>query len=161
MIRVNSLMASRLSSMKTLDNTLDGELLKIADMGICYNHGVAEVVGLQSNGKAVEIADFPDLTGYECFVNSLNVDDYLNDKLIEYGIIFIQRILGYWRLNIGVPILRSYLIADDDSSVVKFHLLRSGETWLADDLDASINCVLQVDSTDDISAIISSCFDCI
>lgn len=79
---------------------------------------------------------FPDDTGYECFVNHIHMDDFVDDNLVSAGIVFLNEISI--RLNRQLPNRQftGIISADNEGCVVRFHSIRPGEQWVGDDLEA-------------------------
>jgi len=85
--------------------------------------------------KSVTINDFPDRTGFECFVNHVHMPyDGSRTSLLaslQYAKNLQSRLAA---LDQG----RTFLVIvsiSDDNCVVRFHQCRKGEQWLADDLE--------------------------
>lgn len=89
----------------------------------------------------VKPENFPDLTGFECFVNHIRIEDqlegFLADKtaLLRQGIAFALATESQLHFKFpGRPF--NVIVAETSHGCgVRFHLVRRGEEWLADDLD--------------------------
>ena len=127
---------------------LDQELCSIADRGFVLAGDACRLEAFSSKNSHVKTSDFPDLTGYECFLNSVHVDDYVRENVVEQGFLFIERVFLGWQKLLGSRTLNALAsIEAPGSMVVKFHLLRDGESWAADPLDDYLEeAVLVVDS---------------
>ncbi|MBR8657852.1 hypothetical protein KDH83_31535, partial [Achromobacter sp. Marseille-Q0513] len=77
--------------------------------------------------------DFVDKTGLECFVNSFHIDDYVEERFLDYACLFCNTILQKWEMEGGDEILNVIVSMDDFGAVVRFHIKRSGESWLSSD----------------------------
>ena len=76
---------------------------------------------------------FIDSTGYECFVNSLDVDDYVHDNYLQQAIIFAKHIFKEFRLQeVKMPLVCMSL--DEFGLTIKFHLSRGNESFLKEEL---------------------------
>jgi hypothetical protein len=83
----------------------------------------------------VSRADFPDWTGYECFVNSIHVDDFTCYQMVETGISFLDAVAKMYKNEYPQYKFNGILGADDNGVVVRFHTRRPNEGWLADNLE--------------------------
>ena len=88
----------------------------------------------------VKPENFPDLTGFECFVNHIHIEDQLNgpaDKtaLLRQGIAFALATES--QLCFRFPGMHFNVIVAETSHGcgVRFHLVRTGEEWLRSDLE--------------------------
>jgi len=97
--------------------------------------------------NGVKINDFPDLTGYECYINKINVDDYLPTvdpkELLQYSILLV-RLLEEQLVKVDekVKIVIGFQADDVITSSVRFHKVRSKESWLAADIEKYDECIL-------------------
>ena len=93
----------------------------------------------------VSVRDFPDETGLECFANKLRMDSMFEPGLVDScplllltaGLMtarVISRELAHYRARFNVIV--SY---DGDTCAVRFHKIRSGQRWLAEDLEGYVD----------------------
>lgn len=94
------------------------------------------------------IQNFPDKTGYECFVNSVNIDDYVSDNYLEYALSFVNNTFGLWNSLKFNDELISILSMDEFGLKVKFHMARVGEQWLSDNLETYEEAILIISSSE-------------
>lgn len=128
--------------------SLDGELADIARSGFVERDGCVFLASLESFQKHVSLKNFLDRTGYECFVNSIHADDYVNADFLACARSYLFLVFEAWNKS-GLPgILQGVISGDEFDATVKFHLLRPGETWLSDDLEGYAEAVLTVESND-------------
>jgi len=135
--------------LKGLDR--DGEQLPFALSDLAAR-GVIELAGcfflgalFDKKTNAVE-ADFWDRTGWECFVNSIHVDDFAASDYLLNACLFVRSVFREWARKEGVGTLQAIISNDEYGSVVKFHLLRDGESWVGRDLEGYEESILLVDS---------------
>ncbi|AXF61878.1 hypothetical protein DVA43_21220 [Leclercia sp. W6] len=76
-----------------------------------------------------------DKTGVECFVNSFHIDDYVSERYLDYACLFCNTILNKWPLERNDKKLNMIVSMDEFGAVVKFHVIRQGETWLSNNLE--------------------------
>lgn len=99
---------------------------------------VDDCVLLKNDGERannVAAADFPDRTGFECFVNHVHRP---YDETRESLQSCIQYATGLRTQLSEIQNGRQFAVivsVSDDDCVVRFHQLRHGEHWLAEDLE--------------------------
>jgi hypothetical protein len=85
--------------------------------------------------KHVRPADFPDKTGYECFINHVHLPfDGTSASLkscLSYAIA-LQKGLSRIAENRSLQVI---VAAEDHGCTVRFHQLRKGEVWIEEDLE--------------------------
>ena len=79
--------------------------------------------------------DFPDATGYECFVNHVHVDDFVDTGMIPVAISFLDELSRGLRRDYPGRRFRGIVTEDGSSCTVRFHVVRLGEDLLSDNLD--------------------------
>lgn len=88
-----------------------------------------------NRAKHVKPSDFPDMTGLECFVNHVHMPFSGNREslisCLEY-VAVLQRELARSAVGRSLEIIVS---VSNDGCTVRFHEIRPGENWLADDID--------------------------
>ena len=84
----------------------------------------------------VQRLDFPDRTAYECFVNHVHVEDYLENgglpvlELLGRGIALAREISARLSHLHGTKCFRIIITTDGSlSCTVRFHLVRPDEDW--------------------------------
>jgi hypothetical protein len=89
--------------------------------------------------EAARIESYPDATKFEAFINHLHLDDELE---LPAGDPLVLKQAGRYAAELAELLQGEYpdeafviLIALGDSCVVRFHKRRSGESWIADDLE--------------------------
>ena len=70
------------------------ELDTIVRMGLVQVGSLFFLKKLYQNDTNATADDFIDSTGYECFVNSLHVDDYVHDNYLQQAIISWPHAVG-------------------------------------------------------------------
>lgn len=113
---------------------LNIELENLAEKGFIEKDGCHLLEGLHNINKHIPTSEFTDKTGYEAFINSVNIDDYTNENLLENGILFTRKVLKKWNHKNGT--LTSIIIMDELSTKVKIYLSRENENWLSDDIES-------------------------
>lgn len=127
---------------------LHGELLEMARSGFVGVEGCYFIGKCLSYVTNVVRNDFPDRTGYECFINSINIDDYVIDKYLDYGLCFVREVFANWRGTGFKENLNAILSMDEFGLKIKFHVVRVNESWLASDLEDYEESVMVVNSSD-------------
>jgi len=90
-------------------------------------------------------ADFPDPTGLECSANRLRMESMLDARLVRTcplllltaGLLTARAMSEALSRHRGrFNVILSY---DGESCVVRFHKIRAGERWLAEDLEGYVD----------------------
>ncbi|UEP37918.1 hypothetical protein LL998_18295 [Burkholderia ambifaria] len=91
-----------------------------------------------------------DCTGYECFVNSLHVDDYDSVSPFTQAIMLVKEVFTVWNTIQRTVKLVAVVSADQFNVVTKFHVQRPGQQWLSDNINGYDDPVMSIDSNEDI-----------
>jgi hypothetical protein len=100
---------------------------------------VSDCVLLKSESernKHLKVSDFPDRTGFECFVNHVHLPfTGSNESLtscLRYAATVQEALIPFtrdrhFRVIVTLP--------DDDDCTVRFHQIRPGENWITEELE--------------------------
>jgi hypothetical protein len=147
-MKINQAMKNALSGAR-LNVPLNSLLKGIADSGFSLGDECYFLRGIL--GKAnVARESFIDCTGYECFVNSLHVEDYDSTSPLVQAVLLVKEVFAVWNAMQRTLRLTAVVSADEFSVVTKFHLRRPGEQWLGDKIDNYDDPVMLIDSNEDI-----------
>ncbi|MBS9444379.1 MULTISPECIES: hypothetical protein [Photorhabdus] len=131
--------------------SLSSELNEIVTQGFVEMDGCFLSKKLLSYCQSNSPSNFEDEIAFECFVNSIHMEDYVNEKHFEYSIVFSNSVINKWNKDHADNL--NFIISLDDETLlptIKFHLRREGASWLNEDnLDSSIQAVLI--TTDEIT----------
>jgi len=147
-MKMNNEMARQLSEVECSWHALPPELINIASAGFDECDGcrfLSVLKGLKTNAGA---GDFPDRTGFECFINSVHIDDYVNSDYLKCGCFFLTSVFREWNAMGLTDTLQGIISTDEFGSLVKVHVLRTGESWVSDDLERYEDALLVVNSED-------------
>lgn len=121
---------------------LSKALSKLLSQGFTELDGAIVFTAMRNTGENVEAKNFPDLTGFECFVNHIHVEDQL-DRPVSTEIALLRQGIAFaleteTRLCSKFPRKRFKVIVASTAHAcgVRFHLNRPGEQWLTSDLDS-------------------------
>ncbi|MGY6126083.1 hypothetical protein ACW9YV_11460 [Paraburkholderia strydomiana] len=148
-MKTNSAMKKLLDAV-TFERALESSLGMIADRGFQTREGCHFLTALLSTATNVTKANFPDCTGYECFVNSLHIEDYANEAPLSQGLQFVMQIFGIWTASIPTMTLNAIVSADEFSVVVKFHVTRTGQQWLSENIEGYEDPIMSIESSEDL-----------
>ena len=144
-MKANKAMESLLADLPLV--VIEGELERIARSDFVERDGCIFIAALNPQSH-MGLDSFPDRTGYECFVNSVHIDDYVSDDLLATAISWLSLVLDQWN-KFGLPgVLQGSVSTDEFGATVKVHVLRPDEPWLGDDLEGYEQAVLTVNSGD-------------
>jgi hypothetical protein len=151
---INSLMHSQLRSIcwESIEKTtLPYDLNEIIEQGFVELYGCFLSKNLLTYCNSVTPDVFEDEIAFECFVNSIHVEDYVSENHFQYSIVFCNSMIRKWSKS-HAGYLNVIISLDDETLLptIKFHLKRKGVSWLDEDnLDSSIQAVLV--TTDEIN----------
>ena len=133
-ITINSLMYNQLRLINTVE--LPVELKSIIKAGVCEKNGCIVLATLSKACQHAKLADFVDYTGYECFINHLHIDDYVNENIFLTALCFMSEVSDLVKYKFPDRLFRFIIARENDSSCnVRFHRLRDGEVWLVEDIN--------------------------
>ncbi len=151
---VNYLMRPHLESICWADIeklSLPYQLNEIVEQGFVELDGCFLSKKLLSYNNSYTLDVFEDEISFECFVNSLHIEDYVSENYLSYSVIFCNSIIRRWSEDC-VGYLNVIISLDDETLLptIKFHLKRESVSWLDEDnLDSSIQAILV--TTDEIN----------
>ncbi|GEM_PF-581005 len=151
---VNYLMRPQLETVSWEDIetlSLSCELNEIIEQGFINLSGCYISKKLFSYCEDYAPDNFEDEIAFECFVNSIHIDDYVNEMYLEHAIVFCNLLIKKWQDD-HVELLNVIMSLDDETlfPTIKFHLKRNGVSWLDEDnLNSSIQGILI--TTDEIT----------
>ncbi|MCE9526871.1 MAG: hypothetical protein K8R36_12540 [Planctomycetales bacterium] len=119
-------------------------LRRIVDAGLIMVDGCCLSRELASKSHAA-LVNFPDRTGYECFVNHVHVDDFAAGHWVPEAVRFVTALCARAKREYPDQSFRAIVSTDGLSCVARFHVLRPGECWGVDDLETYDECVLVMD----------------
>ena len=110
------------------------------------NGGFAEedecvFLALLKKSAEVRRLDFADRTAYECFVNAVHIEAYLENgglppiELLGCGIALARDIIDRLSQLHGTKHFRVIVSSGGPNCAVRFHTVRSEESWVAKDLE--------------------------
>jgi hypothetical protein len=142
-VRMNRKMRSSLGEANPADfaqsEKLSEELSQLLAQGFTDLDGAIVFTAMRSIAENVNHKNFPDLTGFECFVNHIHVEELdkpiLNQTaLLRQGIAFAFATESQLRSTSPGKPFKVIVAATEHGCGVRFHLARPGEEWLASDL---------------------------
>jgi hypothetical protein len=142
---MNQKMRSRLDQASPCDfvkgENLSEKLSQLLAQGFSDLGGAIVFTAMYNIAENVKPENFPDLTGFECFVNHIHVEDQLDGpvtdqtQILKQGIAFaLATESQLCSIFSGKP-FKVIVAATAHDCGVRFHLVRPGEEWLASNLD--------------------------
>jgi hypothetical protein len=138
MMKMNSVMMELTTKCGHSPSDLPEELMEL------LKHGFKRVEGCiffasMFPGEHLPDIDFVtraygDLTGYECVINKIHLEDFCEGNLLCVSQLFVQRFLDVWEAEFEIPVV-AILSYEEDSefgstSVFRFHTKRFDETFI-------------------------------
>ena len=154
-MRINSAMKRQLKG-ATFDQLLEPSLRAIADEGFEQRDGCHFLRALVALTRDARSATFYDCTAYECFVNSVHVEDYDGKMPLMQAIQLAMRVLTIWNTSTPTLTLLAIISSDELSVVVKFHVQRPTEQWLSENIEGYDDPVMSIESTDDMATVLAA-----
>jgi len=108
--------------------SLDIELKKIIKSGFINKNDCFILKSLSQ--KHIKINDFIDKTGYECFINSIHIDDYVDSNFLCHSLLYIKELINSWENFNKEEKIEIILIETDYGFCIKWHVIRQNEDWL-------------------------------
>ncbi len=136
MLKINLKMKQKMKELKENHLVLTDELQSIISSGFIEKEHCVFSKKLMNYSSSASKKHFQDCIGFECFVNSLHIDDYVDKDYLEYAILFCNSLLISWRSFNPNNKLNVIISLDEFGASVKFHLNRNGEMWLSEELES-------------------------
>jgi len=150
-----NLAMKRLIATAVLKVPLHPELNAIAKAGFDTSEGCYFLTALLDTVAHMNKASFHDRTGYECFANSVHIEDYVEKGALSQALQFVAAVFSEWTSK-GLPIkLVAIISADEPSVVVKFHVKRAFEEWLSEDVEDYGDSIVSIESSEDLALLIN------
>lgn len=147
MIRMNQQMKLKLLKAELKNCALSDELKSVAEEGFVASDGCFLLARLLQAQVNVKFGDFPDRTGYECYINSVHIDDYAKVDFLGGGIGLLWALFQWWECNFQSDlVLNAIMSSDDMGAIIKFHVLRENESWVSNNLEKYEDAILVIDS---------------
>jgi hypothetical protein len=115
---------------------LPHKLIQLLDEGFVEEDGCVFLARLRQEAP-VQRLDFANLTAYECFVNHVHLEDFLENgglpplELLGRGIAFARELLQRLSCLHGTKEFRAIVASDGHTSTVRFHTIRPDEQWVS------------------------------
>ena len=109
---------------------LDSSLKKLLSTGFIISNNCFFLKCLFENQKHIKESDFIDKVGYECFINSIHIDDYVQNNLFEQSILFAEKLINLWNAQNSGKNLKIILVETYFGFNLKFHIERENEEWI-------------------------------
>ena len=145
-MRMNQRMRDKIGQSNPSDfakgEKLTKALSQLLAQGFTQLDGAIVFTAAHNLGENVEPKNFPDLTGFECFVNHVHVEDQLERPvsneiaLLRQGIAFALETETRLRSKFPRKPFKVIVASTAHGCGVRFHLRRPGEELLASDLDS-------------------------
>ena len=114
-------------------------LSRILSQGFTVIDGAVVFTATREIAENVKAENSPDVTGLECFINHIHVEDQLDDfdplALLRQGVAFGLAVRTQLQSAFPSRAFNVIIAETAHSCGVRFHLVRPGEEWLASDLD--------------------------
>lgn len=109
---------------------LESPLQEILSEGFLVINDCYVLKGLFEQQNHVSVSDFVDKTAYECFINSIHIDDYVKNDFFIQAMFLTERLILEWNKLTNHLVLQVIISETDFGVNVKFHVLRQNEIWI-------------------------------
>lgn len=109
---------------------LNAALQELLSEGFIFHKECYFLRSLYKQQNHINQSDFIDNTGYECFINSIHFDDYVNTDVLEQALLFSDNLIKVWNVQNNGLALKLILSETDFGFNLKFHLHREDEQWI-------------------------------
>jgi len=123
------------AELRQTSERLPQRLQAVLDGGIATFGQCVCLASLLTKAHAA-VSEFPDETGYECFVNLVHVEDFTNQRLVAVAMSFFAKLSGLLANSYPERRFQGIISASDNSCSMRFHTNRVTERWLSEDLDS-------------------------
>lgn len=135
MVLMNNKMRDEIIAINLNGRSMPKRLANILSHGFLEEEGCFFLASLKKKSGNVTLKRCHDHTGYECFVNSIHIDDYVNGDYLVYAFLFVEKCFNYWNKLGRDEVLNAVISKNRFGSVVKIHLVREGQSWLSNDIE--------------------------
>lgn len=133
---LNKKMFHLVSRTLTKNSSIDNRLAELISDGFVTIGDCCVLNSLYENNRHIKPSDFEDKTGFECFVNSFHIDDYVEDDFLSQSLLFSDLLFQEWKSLMTDTSLEVIISETDFGINIKFHVMRDDEVWINDsDLD--------------------------
>lgn len=146
MLTMNKKMNIEMQNISLDGKKLPTELSKLIASGFHVRDNHTFLVSLSKIDTNVSADDFPDKTGYECFINSVYIDDYVESDYLAFAFLFLKELFNEWDKFGSNEVLRAIISFDEFGALIKFHIARKGESWISEELESYEESILVTDS---------------
>lgn len=118
---------------------LDPRLAALLDGGFEDHGGCVVLACFTDSARRTSVAAFGDETGFEAFVNHVHIEDELRGTMesdaLRQAVLYARRLCH--ELTVAYPDdAFEIVVAVSDSCTVRFHKVRSPQSWLAEDIES-------------------------
>ncbi|HTT18487.1 MAG TPA: hypothetical protein VMG82_06060 [Candidatus Sulfotelmatobacter sp.] len=135
---------------------LPQRLIALLDEGFTEEEQCVFLSRMQKDSQ-VQRLDFPDLTAYECFVNHIHVEDYLENgglpplELLGSGMAFASELRERLRRLHGTKQFHVIVASGGGPAcTVRFHTVRNEEEWVGKDSNGCKEEVIAIIETQEL-----------
>jgi hypothetical protein len=108
---------------------------QVLESGIDASQGCVLLTSLRRRSPGVDLSDFPDRTGLECYVNKLSIEDYVSGSAsskVAVSLKYLRSLAQSLQRRFPKRDFRFILTVDGKHCTVRFHVVREGEEFLGD-----------------------------
>jgi hypothetical protein len=129
--------------------SVDSEAQGILAAGVSENDGIYSLNLTRAERTNAKLENFPDLTGYECFINHIHLEGRDEASAFVRGINFGRALIKLLKpLSSNKNDFKVIVAIESKEASIRFHRVRMNESWLAKDLEGYREAVLVLETSD-------------
>lgn len=148
MVAMNRIMKKNLKNIQYADANILKDILSVLHEDFLEHDGCILISSSLFEKSHASVDDFQDKTGYECFVNSIHIDDYAHEDYLINSLLLVRHCFEKWNQKKRSQEIAAIISLDEFGAVVKFHTLRHNEKFLSDNLEDYDDAVLYITSSE-------------
>lgn len=148
MVKINRKMQKIIDDIPALKLKIPNELYCLIKDGFIEIEKCYLISSQYKNNTNVSLKNFQDRTGYECFINSIHIDDFVMSNHLCNSLVFVNLLFEKWNLREEKNKIKAIIIADEMGVLVKIHTIRDGEFWIEENIEEYEEAILTADSSD-------------
>ncbi len=121
--------------------SLPQKLIALLEAGFVEEEHCVFLAALKRHEASMKLLDFADRTQYECYVNHVHLEDYLENGgllplvMLGRGLAFAMELRERLSALGGGRHFRVIVSSDRETCTVRFHTMRADEDWIPKELN--------------------------
>lgn len=134
-LQTNTKMYRALQSLPIQTVAESSRLAEVADTTFEYLGDAVLLTAIQPARTNASIDNFEDVTSFEAFLNTFEIDEGLTSRPLEHAVAIALSVLQNWRREGDSRALICAIVCEDGRCILKFHVERGEAPILGHNLD--------------------------